>query len=638
MSDMPAPPTDPLHALRGRRVRQIAVLVAIAMLIVLPIYIAARDSVAVGPLVIGILLMSGCYVLARRGQVGAASLLLVSSIAVIFATLQWLDQGIFDSSVLGYTVLLILAAMLIGPRAFVVLLGLIILYLIVLTLGTELWHWRASRPPRPAAEYLRDVILIFLVGGWSVWIIVSDLRAMLGELHDQIARHKASETHLTHLSRHDALTGLPNRTLERERIEQELAHARRHQGQCALLFADLDNFKAVNDTLGHATGDELLREVARRLRGAVRESDIVARHAGDEFVICLTDVESIDDVSAAASKVLIALGQPLTLRDSPVATSCSIGIAMFPGDGADYENLLRHADMAMYEAKEDGRNAFRFYDQAMQADAQRSRLLATELRQALDAHQFVLHFQPIVDLASGHAVGAEALIRWQHPQHGLLSPLAFIAAAEKSGLIVDIGAWVIDQSCAQMAALCHDAAGRSAQVPTLAINLSPVQFRRGNLGELVAAALRRYQLPPACVELEITESTLVHDSEAFANTLQQLASLDVRLAIDDFGTGYSNLSYLQRFAVDRLKIDRSFVAAMAQGEQPRAIVSAIIQMARGLSLATTAEGIEEESTREQLLAMGCEFGQGYLFGRPMPAGEFAVYWRAHRHGAVSPRL
>lgn len=429
-----------------------------------------------------------------------------------------------------------------------------------------------------------------------MWTLVNDLQGTLLSLREQLRKVTESQKQLAYLAQHDALTGLPNRAMGREHIQQAMVNATRRKTRVALLFVDLDNFKSVNDSLGHAAGDLFLKQVAGRLAAVVRKSDIVERHGGDEFVIGLTDVVDVEDVSQAAGKVLASMAVPMVIHDTEVSTSCSIGIAIFPDDGADYESLLREADIAMYQAKEDGRNTYRFFDPAMQASIQSSVLLLSNLRMGLARNEFVLHYQPVVDLATGALVGAEALVRWQHTPQALVPPGDFIPAAEKSGLIVELGAWVLGEACRQMVA--WQAAGHGHFV--MAVNLSPMQFRRGKIEAVVGAALQHSGLNPACLE-----------------------PLGVKISIDDFGTGYSNLSYLQRFAVDKLKIDQSFVKRLQQGPQDRAIVTAIIQMAKSLNLSTTAEGIEDDATRQILLDLGCLQGQGYFFARPVHADAFA---------------
>lgn len=341
-------------------------------------------------------------------------------------------------------------------------------------------------------------------------------------------------------------------------------------------------------------------------------------------MVGLLDLDDSDDVAGIAGHLLCGIARPFLVQGSEILASCSIGIAIYPRDGTDFEELLRHSDLAMYEAKASGRNTYRFFDDELNTNIQQNLHLLSNLRLALAQHEFVLHYQPVIDLASGALIGAEALVRWNSPSLGLVAPLQFIAAAEKSGLIVDIGQWVMDEACRQMRAW-HDAGATGL---TIAINLSPVQFRRGNLEELIAQALQRSGLDPTCLELEVTESTLVQDTEKFIQALQRLKALGIRISIDDFGTGYSNLSYLQRFSVDTLKIDQSFVKTLTRNPQNQTLVTAIIQMAKGLNLTTIAEGIEDEATRALLAELNCDQGQGYGFAKPLAPDDFWAYAQA----------
>ncbi|MEH6498125.1 MAG: bifunctional diguanylate cyclase/phosphodiesterase, partial [Pseudoalteromonas distincta] len=379
----------------------------------------------------------------------------------------------------------------------------------------------------------------------------------------------------------------------------------------------------INDSLGHSAGDELLCEIAARLKSMVRGADTVSRQGGDEFLIVLSEVESIEALTAVVTRLQLLVAQPLTLQDMELVVSLSIGIALYPQDGNDFATLLKKADTAMYQAKSSGRNAFRLFNEDMSADTYARLGMEQDLRQALARNELELHYQPIVDMQDGHLVAVEALLRWQHPERGMVGPDSFIQVAEQSGLIVDIGTWVLEHACEQMVA--WQAEGL-AQV-LISVNLSAVQLHRGDLEQTVRRALERSGLMPGLLELELTESMLLHDSEASILLLQRLKNLGVKLAIDDFGTGYSNLSYLQRFQVDRLKIDRSFVQAIIDNQQDRAIVTAIIQMARSLHLHTTAEGIEDEPTRRVLAELGCDCGQGYLFSRPLTALAFQFWSR-----------
>lgn len=562
----------------------------------------------------------------RRGATDRAILLILSSMVALVTTSMWFNQGLYSGALLCYPVILIVAGMVSRLKLFVGLL-LVMLAAIAGITYASITGWQVFVPLPLGIGRMVNISCVLLVCACAVWILANDLRETMQRLQQEILRVKHSEANFTHLAQHDALTNLPNRLLVRDRMDQAIGQARRYKKKAALLFLDLDNFKTINDSLGHSAGDELLKEVANRLRGAVREMDTVSRQGGDEFLIVLTDVSDLAAISAVAAHVLEQLAQPFALKGMQIVTSISIGIALYPQDGDEFDLLLKHADIAMYQAKAAGRNAYRFFDQQMNVDIIEHLNLEAGLRQALSQQQFVLHFQPIVDLHSGQLLAAEALIRWQHPEHGLMAPDTFIAVAERSGLIVEIGEWVLNEACRQL--MVWQAAGLPRLV--LSVNISSVQFRRGNLEALVASALQRFGLDAACLELELTESMLLHDSEAFMGMLQHLKTLGVKLSIDDFGTGYSNLSYLQRFQVDKLKIDQSFVRKLQGNVQDQAIVTAIIQMAKSLQLITTAEGIEDEPTRQLLASLGCDQGQGYWFSRPLPAAEFAAF-------AQRPRL
>ena len=563
-----------------------------------------------------------------RGATDAAIVLVLGTMTAVVSASLWLSQGLYSGALLGYPVILIVAGMVSRLRLFVALL-LFMLASVALLTCAALFGWQHFVPLPMGLGRMVNVSCILLVCASAVWILANDLRQTMQRLQLEIQRVKASEASFTHLAQHDALTNLPNRLLVSDRMAQAIGQARRYGRRAALLYLDLDNFKNINDSLGHDAGDELLKEVAGRLQGAVREMDTVSRQGGDEFLIVLTDVADLDAISAATKHVLNSMTQPFSLKGMQIVTSVSIGVALYPEDGDDFAALLKHADQAMYQAKAEGRNAFRFFDTHMNADILERLNLDLGLREALSQQQFVLHYQPIVDIHSGRLLAAEALIRWQHPQRGMLGPDTFIPVAESSGLIVEIGEWVLNEACRQMTV--WRAAGLPAFV--VSVNLSSVQFRRGNLQALVAAALQRYDLPAECLELELTESLLLQDSERFIDTLYGLKALGVKLSIDDFGTGYSNLSYLQRFRVDKLKIDQSFVRKLQDSPEDRAIVTAIIQMAKSLHLLTIAEGIEDDSTRRLLAQLGCDQGQGYWFARPLVAADFAAFSQRERPAA-----
>ncbi|MDO9713905.1 bifunctional diguanylate cyclase/phosphodiesterase [Paracraurococcus lichenis] len=433
----------------------------------------------------------------------------------------------------------------------------------------------------------------------------------IGAVIDVTERREA-EARIAHIAHHDALTDLPNRTLFRERLEEALARARRGTG-CALLYLDLDHFKEVNDTLGHPVGDALLKAVTARLLDSVRETDTIARLGGDEFAIIQVDAEQPTAATTLAKRLVEVLSAPFELDGHQVVVGTSIGIAMVPGDGEDADTLLKNADMALYRAKAEGRGRWRFFEPEMDARMQLRRALETDLRRALAAGEFELHYQPIMDVASRRVSGLEALIRWRHPERGLVPPDAFIPLAEEIGLIVPLGEWVLAQAC-------RDAAGWLG-TPKVAVNLSPVQFASRGLVDAVATALELSGLDPARLELEITETVMLQDTQATLATLHRLKALGVRIAMDDFGTGYSSLSYLQRFPFDKVKIDRSFTSGLEQSPQSNAIVGAVTDLCLGLAMTTTAEGVETEEQLLSLLRKGCQEAQGYLFSRPCPAGE-----------------
>lgn len=459
------------------------------------------------------------------------------------------------------------------------------------------------------------------------WLRISAVKALDGHVTNyigvffDISERKQAEARIEFLAYHDTLTGLPNRLLAMDHLELAMAHANRLECKSALVFLDLDNFKSINDSFGHATGDLLLQAVADRLRQCTRTTDTVSRQGGDEFLLILTDVAGTDDITAVTDKILDVLNITFDIEGKELSTSTSMGIAVYPDDGRDIETLLKHADTAMYHAKEAGRNTYRFFTEQMNIDAIEHHRIRIGLLRALERNEFVLHYQPQIDLASGAVIGVEALIRWNHPERGLLPPGVFIQIAEETGLIVQIGDWVLREACRQAASW------RQAGLPELvvAVNISAMQFKRGDIEASIGAALEEAGLPAYCLELELTESILIQDTEKVLDTVQRLKSRGLLLSIDDFGTGYSSLAYLKRFNVDKLKIDRSFVADMAMNPSDAAMIRTIIQMARSLNLKTIAEGVEDEHQMAFLRLQYCDEAQGYHIARPMPADQFADF-------------
>ncbi len=435
-----------------------------------------------------------------------------------------------------------------------------------------------------------------------------------------ISERKQTEQRIAHLASHDALTNLPNRNLLQDRIRQALIHARRNGSQGAVLFIDLDKFKVINDSMGHDVGDLLLKQVAQRLVSSLRSQDTVARQGGDEFIVVLHSVANAQVAGTMAQKLLDALLLPCQIEGKELYISASIGIAVFPDDGEDADTLLKHSDTAMYHAKEAGRNNCQFFARRMNQLAVEKQALETYLRHALERNELLLHYQPIVDMASGKLAGLEALLRWQHPEQGLIPPLKFIPLAEETGLIVPIGEWALRSACMQLKAWQD----QGYDVPQLAINLSVKQFRQKTLAETIARILDETGVEARFVELEITENVFIDNSDEMVETLLTLNDMGLKLSIDDFGTGYSSLSHLKRFPIDTLKIDRSFVQDIVTDPDDASIVAGIIGLAHSLRMKVIADGVETEAQRAILALQGCDQYQGYYFSKPLPASEIVT--------------
>lgn len=445
-----------------------------------------------------------------------------------------------------------------------------------------------------------------------------------------VTEREQAQRRIRFLAYHDSLTGLANRQMFREMLDHTLARSQRTGSRCALLYLDLDRLKRINDSYGHTLGDQILREVASRLLASIRSADlvahddslheeVVARLGGDEFTVLLTDLSRAEDAARVAARICAELGRPLQVTHVELVVTASIGIAIFPDNGADPETLLRHADMAMYAAKQRGRNTYEFFTEAMQQQAVERLSLEQDLARALESGQFSLHYQPQVDSASGRIVSAEALLRWQHPQRGMVSPVQFIPVAEETGLIVPLGEWVVLTACRQMAEW------RQAGLPVVpvAVNLSAHNFRSDSLLTSIAHALESTGLPSSYLHVELTESAVMQEPAAAMKTLGALKAIGLKLSIDDFGTGYSSLSTLKQFPIDLLKIDRSFVRDLPEDGSSASIVEAILALANALGLGVVAEGVETTAQRDFLCSRRCGLMQGYLFSKPLPADGFA---------------
>ena len=436
-----------------------------------------------------------------------------------------------------------------------------------------------------------------------------------------VTKKLENERKVKFLAHHDVLTGLPNRTLIKEKVYRSLEEANKKRAQVAILFIDLDGFKAVNDSLGHSAGDDMLKMVASRLVECIDTKDIISRQGGDEFLVVIPDIQDINDVVKSADKLVNAFKKPFTLRNQSISTSASIGIALYPDHGNDFEQLLQCSDAAMYKAKEAGKNSFCFFTQRMKNEIIVQFQMQNDLKDAVKNKEFILHYQPQVDIKENKIIGAEALLRWEHPKHGMIPPNSFIPIAESSSLIVEIGEWVIMEACRQAA--IWNAQGKDI---TVAVNISAVQFKKGNLEDVVKRALYLSGLEPRYLELELTESILINNTESVLQTVKVIKELEIQLSIDDFGTGYSSLSYLKRFAVDKLKIDQSFVRDIINDNENASIVRTIIQMAKSFNLSSIAEGVEDENVLALVKEFGCDEVQGYHFAKPMIVDDFEDYY------------
>jgi diguanylate cyclase (GGDEF)-like protein/PAS domain S-box-containing protein len=450
-----------------------------------------------------------------------------------------------------------------------------------------------------------------------------------------ITERKLDEERIQYLATHDALTAIPNRVLFGRLLNFAIQHARRHQRKLAVMFIDLDRFKIINDTLGHHAGDKLLQSIAGRLKDSLRTSDVVARLGGDEFVVLLQEVHESEEVAMVARKIISAVEQPILLENQECRVTASIGISMYPDDTDDEQALMKNADIAMYLAKEEGKNNFQFYSKNIQVQSVQHLALEASLRHALDRNELFLHYQARVDLRSGKITGVEALLRWQHPELGMMPPMSFIPIAEETGLIVPIGKWVLETACRQ------NVEWQRQGLPPIcmAVNLSPRQFTDDVLLSDLDMILQKTGIAPGLLELEITESMVMGNIERAGRTLSAIKKLGVRFALDDFGTGYSSLAQIRRFPINTLKVDRSFIQHVPQSAEDTAMMEAIVTMGKALNLTVVAEGVETAEQQDFLAKHNCDEMQGYFFSRPITSEKFAELLRDNggiQDAAVSP--
>ena len=571
----------------------------------------------------GLTCLIAAFVFAYKHKVlASASTLLVSLSSMLFA-LAATGAGLFDLAILGYPTLIIFAAILGGVGLFLTLLFFVTLQCVVIV-GLSLQGIITPHIPSLSWEHLIFTLVIFIVTGFSVYILVRDIKDLMTSLQGENIKVAQSRTQIQHLAHHDSLTNLPNRLYGETLFNLSLSDCEEHGQSLALLFIDLDNFKPINDALGHAAGDQLLKLLTQQLTEILSPKQYLIRFGGDEFLVIAPINPESDALTPLADSLIGQCASVFDIFQNQVRVSASLGTASAPKDGTDFKQLCRKADIAMYKAKQDGRNTYHHYDESLDKASENKFKMLQLLRPALSEQQFELHYQPIVDLKSGNINTLEALLRWPQPDGSMIPPDLFIPLAESSGLINELGSWVVRQAtqfCAQLRQQGH------ADI-RMAVNLSVMQFKDGQLQRTIESALYEAGLPPDALELELTESLLIDETEQIQKQLASLSKLGITIAIDDFGTGYSNLGYLRNFNASKLKIDRSFISPLCFSEHDESLVGAIINMAASLGLKTVAEGIEDEETLQKLLLLGCDIGQGYFWSKPLPENALMEFLKS----------
>lgn len=607
---------------KTKRLRQILLACQIALVgVALLLLGRGFNSHLIAMLLTAVALLCVNWAIAKQ-RIALGSWLLLGLLSTMLVYFSLYSIGLRSSVPLGFSGILIFAALLGSRRQLLFFL----LVAITTCLGVGyLNHYGYYLVSLPHANAITGIVMAVLLSliGFGALLLAEDYRRVLRNLERENARVSDANNHIEHLALHDALTNLPNRVMAQNNFHC-LYHDCLSQGRkLGLIFIDLDNLKPINDSLGHQAGDFILKEVSRRLIEYTGDEGLCCRYGGDEFLVFLPNLQRDEDAADASGEILQVISQTYFYRDVELFCTCSIGIAQAPQDGDNLDEIIKKADIAMYHSKESGRNSFRFFSSHLHQGMVEQVNLISALRASLEGQQLALYYQPKIDLHNNRVVGFEALLRWRHPELGFIPPATFIPLAESSGLIIPIGEWVINEACRQ--ARAWQQAGWEGF--SIAVNVSSIQFKRGNIDSLVFNALTSTQLAPSFLELEITESLLIDDSERIAKTLSNLRAEGVHFSIDDFGTGYSNLGYLKKFEVEALKIDQSFVRKINDHLGDEAIVKAIIQMAASLGLKTIAEGVEDAQTVELLRSLGCTLGQGYHWAQPMPAADVEQFWR-----------
>ena len=558
------------------------------------------------------------YIMAKRNAPVAGSNYLATVLTFTMLYFMWPNEGARDEILLVFPAIFTFSVL--SGSVITSFILLILVVANILLMGyLEQFELFVFVPARNNLNTSTLIVILIAVTSFAIWLMARDLRHALKSLKLENSRVLESQEEIQKLVHFDALTGLPNRSLAKIRFEFTLNQSIRDSSMLCLLLIDLDDFKHVNDTLGHDSGDRFLITIGSRIKSAVRDSDTVCRLSGDEFLIISSNVSSDEDALKIASHISDCVQKPIDLDGNKLMTTCSIGIAMAPEDGTSFEELCQRADMAMYKGKEKGKNEAQFFNPDWMESRSQSLALTADLRLALSGNQLEVYYQPKVQLHDAKIIAAEALLRWHHPTLGFVSPEIFIPLAENSGQIVEIGKWVIEQACEKLTLW-----RKLNPAFSIAVNVSSIQFKRGDLSEFLKKTLQKYQLPGQSLELEFTESLLMANTQEVASELQLIKQLNISLAIDDFGTGYSNLSYLQNFEIHTLKIDRSFMYQLTENKKNKAIVRAIIQMAHSLNIQVVAEGIEDAETADIITSFDCAIGQGFFWYKPIPADAFTA--------------
>ncbi|MBK7057899.1 MAG: EAL domain-containing protein [Leptospiraceae bacterium] len=565
------------------------------------------------------------YFLIKRNKIELASSILLWILTFNFTYFVWIDAGLRDAGLVAFSGILIFAAVLGSKINFLLILFYTLSYIGFMGYASiSGWHIHFIRPID--FSVIVDTILLFSAIGLSIWFLINDLTVLITKVINENIKVKNSNRIIEHMVNHDFLTNLPNRNLAKDNFEKAYENAKLHDEKIALVYLDLDNFYTINDSLGHIIGDELIRLFSDRLMEVIGGAGTLCRLGGDDFLIVLNSKLNLDIVSEKVIEIMDSMKKPFNLNSLEYVSTCSIGIAISPDNDNNFESLLRKANLALDHAKSAAKNRFVFYNTEMNVNTQEQLNLLLQLRTAIQNNEFYLCYQPKVSFCDNSLEGFEALLRWKHSKRGIVSPLSFIPIAESFGLIVEIGEWVLQEACKQCK-IWHELGYDKL---TIAVNVSAIQFKRGNIEEVILNALKVSGLKPEFLEIEMTESILIDDSNILIDTLFQLRKLGIKFSIDDFGTGYSNLGYLKKFQVEVLKIDQSFIRNMNNSLQDEALVKAILQMASSMGIKTVAEGVEENHTRIKLKDLNCDYGQGYYWSKPMLPPESIMYIKNQR--------